>query len=163
MWASVQSNCPEAHVSPFLPPFRRLSLRRQAWEGQLSSADRDEIAANQRDAPPCPYHSHPRWHARRFKWGRDACELRPRGSATFAPSLALSSLLRSVGRTQPGESQPRGLDPAHRAHAAHSATANRGDERGEGESLGSRRAFALRLCSVQHPGRARARPGVTLL
>lgn len=46
-----------------------------------------------------------------------------------ALSRSLLSLV-VVGRTRPGESQPWGLDPAHRAHAAHSATAYRGDGRG---------------------------------
>jgi len=97
MWASVRSNCPEAHI-PSIPPILSSTsplARRRAREGQLSSADQDEIAANQRDAPPCPYHSHPRWHARRgFKWGRDACELRPRGAP---PSRPLSLSLLSHG------------------------------------------------------------------
>lgn len=34
-----------------------------------------------------------------------------------------------MGRTRPGESLPRGLDPAHRAHAAHSTIKDRGGGR----------------------------------
>lgn len=88
----------------------------------------------------------------RHQVGTGACELRPRGSATFVAARAL----RHSGLDEHGRIAAAQADPAHRADSAHSSPNNDGGLRT------SCPTFLLRVCVVRAPRPVTARVRVII-